>query len=42
MTLFYSFTKDSVQTGIERIVNTTFKLLRDQSIAEKACDGAKI
>ena len=42
MTLFYSFTKDSVQTGIERIVNTTFKLLRDQGIAEKEWDGDKI
>lgn len=42
MTLFYSFTKDSVQTGIERIVNTTLKLLRDQGIAEKEWDGDKI
>ena len=42
MTLFYSFTKDSVQTGIDRIVQTTFKLLRDQGIAEKEWDGDKI
>jgi hypothetical protein len=42
MTLFYNFTKDSVQTGIERIVKTTFKLLRDQGIAEKEWDGDKI
>jgi len=42
MTLFYSFTKDSVQTGIERIVNTTFKLLREQRISEKEWDGDKI
>jgi len=42
MTLFYSFTKDSIQTGIERIVNTTFKLLRAQGISEKEWDGDKI
>lgn len=42
MTLFYNFTKDSVQTGIERIVKTTLKLLRDQGIAEKEWDGDKI
>ena len=42
MTLFYSFTKDSVQTGIDRIVQTTFKLLRDQRISEKEWDGDKI
>ncbi len=42
MTLFYTFTKDSIQVGIERIAQTTLKLLRDNNIPEKDWDGDNI